>query len=102
MSDLERRLDRLEQAFGAADGPTPGQRAILDWLSIWQLTPQKRSYLQQVGREDLIERAEPLQPILENHDEQRAWLDELEGQGNTTLESFPLHLGDRTRERAQE
>jgi hypothetical protein len=95
----DRRLDRLEQVFGATDGPTPGQWAIIQWLSIWRLTLQKRSYLQRVGREDLIDLAEPLQDIL---GDPAAFLAELEAQGITTLESFLNHLHERAHQRAEE
>lgn len=88
----DRRLNRLEHILGATDDLTVGQRAIVDWLSIWRLTPQKRSYLQRIGREDLIERAEPLQDILA---EPAAFLGELADRGIATLVTFLNHRRSR-------
>jgi hypothetical protein len=98
----ESRVNRLEQAFGERDGLSLGQRAIVQWLEIWRLTPQKRAYLQRVGREDLMERAEPLQGMLEDSNAQRAFLARLEAPRIMTLEGFLSHLRPRAHERAEE
>jgi hypothetical protein len=91
---LNHRLHRIEQIMGEPEAFTPEQRAILDWLSIWHLTPQKRAYLEHVGREDLIDRAEALQPLIEDTEAQRAFLDDLAAQGVTT---FPVFLDQQHR-----
>jgi hypothetical protein len=88
---LERRLHRIEQMMGEPEALTPEQQAILDWLAIWRLTPQKRAYLEQVRREDLIERAEPLQPLLEDAEAQRAFLNDVAAQGVTSFPGFLDH-----------
>jgi hypothetical protein len=90
----DRRLNHLERVFGASNGPTPGQRAILDWLAIWRLTPQKCAYLQQHAPH-MIDLAEPLQDILEDP---TAFLAELEAHGITTLEGFLNHLHSQARQ----
>jgi hypothetical protein len=54
---LNRRLQLIEQVVGQDGEFTHEERRILDWLALWRLTPQKQTYLQRVGREDLIAQA---------------------------------------------
>jgi hypothetical protein len=98
---LNRRVHQMEEVIGHAGEFTPDQRRILEWIALWRLTPQKRAYLQSIGRDDLIERAEPLQPLIENHDEQRAYLEDLAARGITTLADFLSQLHRSARRRAQ-
>jgi hypothetical protein len=99
---LDRCLHLLEQAVGQGREFTHEEQRILDWLSIWRLTSQKRTYLQSVGRGDLIERAEALQPLIEDTAEQRAFLDGMAAQGVTTLENFLSHQHHKAHQRAQD
>jgi hypothetical protein len=98
---LNRRLTRMEQAIGQRGEFTHEQQCILTWVAMWRLSPQKRTYLQSIGREDLIERAEPLQPLIEDRAEQHAFLASLEDQGIVTLADFLSHLLSGARRRAQ-
>jgi hypothetical protein len=84
---LNRRLHLMEQVIGHVGEFTHEERRILEWIALWRLTPQKRTYLQSIGREDLTERAEPLQPLIEDPDEQRAYLEHLTNQGIFTLDN---------------
>ena len=65
---LDRTLNAIEQALGEADGPTGGQGAIIQWLSIWRPSPQKRTYLEQHALY-LIEPVEVIQGIIKGPDE---------------------------------
>ncbi len=99
---LNRRLHLIEQAVGQAGELTREQQRILDWLSIWRLTPQKRHYLQSIGRQDLIDRAEAVQPLIEDADAQRAFFEDLATQSVTTLEGFLSHHRRKAHQRAQD
>jgi hypothetical protein len=99
---LNRRLHLMEATIGQPGEFTPEQRRILGWIALWRLTPQKRAYLQSIGREDLIERAEPLQPLIEDAGEQRVYLEDLASRGITTLADFLDNLLRSARRRAQQ
>jgi hypothetical protein len=92
---LDRRLQLMEQVIDDANGFTREEQRILEWLSIWHVTPAKRTYLQSIGREDLLERVSPVQEILEDPAQQREFLDSLAEQGVTNFAQFLHHLHQR-------
>jgi hypothetical protein len=98
---LNRRLHLVEQVIGHIGEFTHEERRILEWIALWRLTPHKCAYLESIGREDLIERAEPLQALIEDPDEQRAYLEHLATRGITTLATFLSDLLSSARRRAQ-